>query len=302
MSLSLAGIFPPVPTPFEKNHFAPRRLCENLQRWNETGLAGYVLLGSNGEAPLLSDAEKLEVLRVARKEIPSNKLLIAGAGMESTEATCVLTMRAAEAGADAALILNPSYYRQHLSNVAVRHFFETVAEASPIPILVYNVPKFTNYNLPVEVIAQLAQHPNIIGMKDSAGNLAQLLELREKTPDNFQILIGSDAVFFAGLLYGMAGAILALANIAPRECVSLFQAVRENKLEEAKALAKILAPVGRVVVTRHGVAGLKAALDELGYFGGEPRPPLLALEEEAKNEIRETLLHWRNVLERASEN
>jgi len=293
MALSLNGVFPPVPTPFENGHFAPHRLRQNLNCWNAAGLAGYVVLGSNGEAPLLSDAERLEVVRVARKEISSDKLLIVGTGMESTEATRVLTMRVADLGAEAALVVNPFYYRQNLSHEALRRFFETVAEASPIPILIYNVPKFTNLNLPVELVAELAKHQNIIGMKDSAGNLAQLVELREQTPRDFQILLGSDAVFFAGLLHGMNGAILAIANLVPRECVALFKFVQEKKWEEAKELAGRLAPLGRVIVARYGIPGLKAALDELGYYGGEPRPPLLGLDAKARGEIRAALVQSR---------
>ncbi|MEK7727613.1 MAG: dihydrodipicolinate synthase family protein, partial [candidate division KSB1 bacterium] len=241
MPLNLKGVFPPAPTPFANGHFSPRHLAENLKRWNTTGLSGYVVLGSNGEAPLLSDAERLEVVRVARKEIPSDQLLLVGTGMESTEATVVLTMRVADLGAEAALVVNPFYYGRHLSHDALRRYFETVAEASPIPLLLYNVPKFTNMNLPVELVVELAQHPNIIGMKDSAGNLAQLVELRAKTPPEFQILIGSDAVFFAGLLHGMDGAILALANVAPRECVMLYECVNEKKWEAARTLAEKLA-------------------------------------------------------------
>ncbi len=290
MTLNLNGVFPPVPTPFIDGHFSPQHLRENLSRWNETGLSGYLVLGSNGEAPLLSDAERLEVVRVARKAIPAEKLLIVGAGMESTAAALVLTMRVADLGAEAALVVNPFYYRQHMTHEALRRFFETVADASPIPILVYNVPKFTNFNLPVDLVVELAKHQNIIGIKDSAGNLAQLVELREKTPPDFQILIGSDAVFFAGLLHGMNGAILALANVVPQKCVALFDFVREKKWEEAKALAEQLAPLGRIVVGRHGVPGMKAAMDELGYYGGEPRPPMLALDARAKAEIRSALL------------
>jgi len=217
-------------------------------------------------------------------------LLIVGTGMESTAATVVLTMRIADLGAEAALVVNPFYYRQHLSHDALRRYFEAIAEASPIPILIYNVPKFTNANLPVELVAELAQHPNIIGMKDSAGNLAQLIELREKTPADFQILLGADAVFFSGLLHGMDGAILALANVAPNECVMLHEHVKAKKWEEARTLAQRLAPLGRIIVARYGVPGLKAALEEVGYFGGAPRPPLLAAEANARKEIREALI------------
>jgi 4-hydroxy-2-oxoglutarate aldolase len=286
MKLDLQGIFPPVPTPFENGHCAPRRLQENIERWNDTGLSGYLVLGSNGEAPFMTEAEKLELVRVARAAIPPEKILLVGSGLESTDATSVLTYRLAELGADAALLLTPSYYRDWLPPEAMRRHFETVAEASPIPILIYNVPKFTGINLPVEVVVKLAQHPNIIGMKDSSGQLGQLVELREKAPSSFQILIGSDTVFFGGLVHGLRGAILALANVAPKECVELFNAVEDEKWDVAQALANRVAPVGRTVTTRYGVPGLKAALDELGYFGGEPRPPLLPVSENVRQEIR----------------
>lgn len=289
MALDLHGIFPPIPTPFENGRFAPHRLAENLNRLHDTGLAGYLVLGSNGEAPMLSRAEKLEVLRAARRAIPANKIMIAGTGLESTEATCIFTLQAADHGAEAALVLTPAYYRDSMSNEALRRHFETVAEASPIPVLIYNVPKFTNLNLAAGLVAQLAQHPNLIGMKDSAGNLSQLLELREKTPGDFQILPGSDAVFFAALVHGWRGAILALSNIAPRACVALVDLVQAQRWQEAAGLANKLAPVGRLIITRLGVPGLKAALDELGCFGGAPRLPLLPLEEAARREIREVL-------------
>jgi 4-hydroxy-2-oxoglutarate aldolase len=286
MKLDLQGIFPPIPTPFENGHCALHRLEENIAKWNDTGLSGYLVLGSNGEAPMLSEAEKLELVRVARQAIPAWKILLVGSGLESTDATSVLTYRLADLGADAALVLTPSFYRDQLTSEALQRHFETVAEASPIPILLYNVPKFTNINLSIDVVVNLSQHPNIIGMKDSSGQLGQLVELRERVPSHFQLLIGTDSVFFGGLAHGSRGAILALANVAPRECVELFNAVEDEKWDVAQALANRVAPVGRAVTSRFGVPGLKAALDELGYFGGAPRPPLLPVSEKVREEIR----------------
>jgi 4-hydroxy-2-oxoglutarate aldolase len=286
MKLDLQGVFPPIPTPFENGHCAPPRLEENLARWNDTGLSGYLVLGSNGEAPLLSEAEKLELVRVARQAIPAGKILLVGTGLEATDATSVLTYRLADLGADAALVITPSYYRDLFTPEALRRHFETVAEASPIPILLYNVPKSTGVNLSVDVVVNLAQHPNIIGMKDSTGHLGQLIELREKVPAHFQLLIGTDSVFLGGLAHGLRGAILALSNVAPRECVELFNAVEDEKWDVAQALANRIAPIGRAVTSRFGVPGLKAALDELGYFGGDPRPPLLPVTEKVREEIR----------------
>jgi len=286
MKLDLQGIFPPIPTPFENGHSAPSRLEENIAKWNDTGLSGYLVLGSNGEAPMLSEAEKMELVRVARQAIPAGKILLVGSGLESTDATSVLTYRLADLGADAALVLTPSYYRDLITPDALRRHFEAIAEASPVPILIYNVPKFTGVNVTVDVVVNLSQHTNIIGMKDSGGNLGQLIELREKLPSTFQLLIGTDSVLLGGLAHGLRGAILALANVAPRECVELFNAVEDEKWDVAQALANRLAPIGRAVTTRFGVPGLKAALDELGYFGGEPRPPLLPVTEKMREEIR----------------
>lgn len=286
MKLDLQGVFPPIPTPFENGRCAPHRLEENLARWNDTGLSGYLVLGSNGEAPLLSEAEKLELVRVARQAIPAGKILLVGSGLEATDATSVLTYRLADLGADAALIITPSYYRDLFPPEALRQHFETIAEASPIPLVLYNVPKSTGINLAVDIIASLAQHPNIIGLKDSSGHLGQLIELRERVPSHFQLLIGTDSVFLGGLAHGLRGAILALSNVAPRQCVELFNAVEDEKWDVAQALANRMAPVGRAVTSRFGVPGLKAALDELGYFGGDPRPPLLPVSEKVRHEIR----------------
>ena len=284
----LKGIFIPIITPFENGHFAPSRLTQNLESWNQSAAAGYVVFGSTGEAPLLQETEKLEILRVARQAVGEGKLLIAGTGLESTEATVVFTMRVAELGADAALVLSPSFYQASLSPEAIRRHYVAIAEASPIPVLIYNVPKFTHLNLPLEVIAELSHHPKIAGVKDSAGNLTQLLELRERSNADFQILIGSDAIFFAGLAHHFNGAVLAIANLVPRECVALLHAVEAGEWDDARALAHRLFLIGRIL-SRYGVPGLKAALDELGYWGGIPRPPLLPVDDASREQIRNTL-------------
>lgn len=288
MPRELHGVMPPVPTPFDAaGGVAHAQLQSSLERLAATGLAGFVVLGSNGEAALLSDAEKREVVRTARRVIPSHKWLIAGTGHESTAATIAFTREAANLGADAALVLTPSFYKQKPESL--RRHFEAVAGAAPIPILLYNVPKFTGINLPAAVAAELAAHPNIVGMKDSAGQVAQLAELRERTPADFRLFAGADPAFLAGLLHGCDGAILALANVAPVECVALYQAARAQRWDDARGLAQRLAPVGRLVVGTYGVPGLKAALDLLGAGGGEPRLPLLPLDAAGRTAIREVL-------------
>jgi 4-hydroxy-2-oxoglutarate aldolase len=289
MPIDLRGIFPPLPTPFENSHTAPRRLQENIEKLAGTGLAGYLVLGSNGEAPYLSEAEKIEIIRAARAAIPKDKIMLVGTGLESTAMTTVFTMRAAELGADGALVLPPFFYHEQMTAEALRRHFETVADASPIPILLYNVPKFTHLNIPVEVIIRLARHENIIGIKDSSGNLGQLAALQEHASPTFRVMFGTDGVLLGGLVHGLEGGILALANVAPRECVDMLAAVEREDLLEARTLMQRIAPVGRAATARFGVPGLKAMLDLLGFYGGDPRPPLLPVTPEVRAELKKML-------------
>lgn len=288
MSKRFAGIMAPVPTPFGSDgSLALDRFAAHLERLLDSGLSGFVILGSNGEANLLTEAEKIDLVRLARSIVPDDRPLLIGTGLESTEATCELTRRVADLGADAALVLTPSFYRP--APGGLRRHFERVADAASIPVLLYNVPKFTNLNLDVEIVQALANHPNIVGMKDSAGDIGQLIALRERTPSAFRIFIGADQTLLAGLVHGMDGAILALANVAPRLCVAEYEAVQRGDWARAREIAARLAPVGRVVVAKYGIPGLKAALDELGAFGGKPRLPLVPLDEPARREIRDVL-------------
>lgn len=289
MQLDLSGLFPPVPTPFEKGHTAPHRLRENLEKWNATGLAGYLVLGSNGEAPYLGEAEKIEIIRTARAAIPHDRIMLVGTGLESTALTTVFTIRAADLGADAALVLTPAYYSEQMTSEALRRHYETIADAAPIPILIYNVPKFTRLNISLETVVALAKHENIVGIKDSAGNLGQLAALQESTPPHFHILIGNDSILLGGLAQGLKGAVLALANAAAQECVAILQAVEKGNLFATRAIMQRLAPVGRAVTSRWSIPGLKAALDLLGYFGGHPRPPLLPVASTVREELRAIL-------------
>ena len=284
---AFAGIVPPVPTPFVDDHIALNHFAENLARLHEYALGGYLILGSNGEANFLSEREKLDLLRIAWAETPREKVLLAGTGLESTAATCEFTKKVADCGVDAALVLTPGFYRP--TTAGLRAHFEAVADASPIPILLYNVPKYTGINLPVECALELIQHPNIIGMKDSAGELGQLVELNEKLPDDAALFLGSDKVLLAGLAHGVSGGILAIANIIPQQCIDLYRAVQEGNMESARTIANRIAPVGRILIGKYGVPGLKAGQDHLGLSGGKPRLPLLSLDEKQREEIAAVL-------------
>jgi 4-hydroxy-2-oxoglutarate aldolase len=286
-AVSLSGVFPPIPTPFEAGgDVAYQALVENLQRWNEYDLAGYVVLGSNGEAVYLTDEEKIRVWETARQAIPADKLMIAGTGCESTRQTITLTRLAAGAGADVALAVTPHYYAGKMTPDALVRHYHAVAEASPIPVMIYNVPKFTNVNIDPAAIARAAQHPNITGIKDTGGSVAQMADIVRQADPDFQLIAGSASFLFAGLVLGAVGGILALANIAPQKCIDLYRLFQTEQWDEAAELQRWMIPVNAAVTTRFGIAGLKAALDMLGYYGGPARSPLLDLDEGERHALR----------------
>jgi 4-hydroxy-2-oxoglutarate aldolase len=286
-AMRVIGVYPPIATPFTSaGALDTAALAANIERWNETGLHGYVVAGSNGESPHLEDEEVVELVRVVRRAANGTQLVIAGTGRQSTAATIRLTRACADAGADVALVMNPSFFPAELTADALARHYEAVAEASPIPILVYNVPKFTHLNIPVPVVARAAQHPNIVGIKDSAGDIGQIIDLLRACPREFSVLLGNAPAFLSGLQVGAVGGVLALANVAPRECVAIYDLLREGSADEATAIQFRLMPVGRAVTSQFGVPGLKAALDLLGYRGGAPRPPLLPLDPARREALR----------------
>ena len=275
MSKPFAGVFTPIVTPFtagdEMDEGALRR---NVARWMTTPLTGIVVLGSNGEAAQLDDVEADRIIDVVRAEVPANRPLIAGTGRESTRGTIAATRRAAHAGVDAVLVRTPSFFKAQMnSDVLVRHYTD-VAEASPIPVLLYNVTMFTGVNMQADAVERLAVHPNIVGLKESGSDVGQIAEYVSRTPDDFTVLAGSATTLYHALCAGCDGAVLALAMLLPDECVRMRELVAARRLDEALVLQRQLLPIARSVGTAHGVAGLKAALDLTGYEGGLPRPPL----------------------------
>jgi len=294
-AVSLSGVFPPLPTPFDaEGGVALEALVANLERWNAYGLAGYVVLGSNGEAGYLSEDERVRVWETARDVIPPEKVMLAGTGCESTRATIALTRRAAEAGADAALVVTPNYYDSKMTPDALLAHYRAVADASPIPVVLYNVPKFTHVEMDVDTIARAARHPNVVGLKDSGGNIAKLTEVVRLTgpaaETGFQVMAGTAGYFLAGLLMGAVGGVLAVANVAPAESVELYRLFEAGRWDEAVALQRRLIPVNTAVTGRFGIAGLKAALDMLGYYGGPVRSPLQPVGEDARRALRGVLV------------
>ncbi len=285
--MPVTGVYPPIATPFTADgDLDSDALSANIARWNSTGLAGYVVAGSNGESAHLDDDEVVEAVRVVRRAALVTQSVIAGTGRQSTRATVHLTRAAADAGADYALVMNPSFYPGELTAEVLAQHYMAVADASPIPVLVYNVPKFTHLNIPVAAVARAAAHPNIVGIKDSAGDIGQIIELLRACPKGFSVLLGNSPAFLSGLQVGAVGGVLALANVAPRECVAIYDLLRAGRTAEALAIQFRLMPVGRAVTGGFGVPGLKAALDLLGYHGGAPRPPLVPLDPARREVLR----------------
>jgi 4-hydroxy-2-oxoglutarate aldolase len=289
-NIDLNGIFPPITTPFVDGEVAYDKLASNIGKWSKTGLKGLVAMGSNGEYVYLSAEEKRKFVRKVVEMTPDPMLVIAGTGCESTRETIELTRNCAECGAQAALVVTPHYYGGRMNEVAMLAYFTTVADHSPIPILLYNVPKFTHINMTAELVARLSDHPNIVGIKDSTGNVIQLGEYLNHVGADFNILVGTAGALFGGLSLGCVGGVLALANIAPQICVKINRLVQEGNFEAAKNLQRKMIPVNQAVTATYGVPGLKSAMDMLGYFGGDPRPPLMPSSEKEKSEIREILI------------
>lgn len=284
--VALDGVMTPITTPFDADgRVAHDHLVANLDKWNRSGLAGYIVLGSNGENVHLTDGEKIDVLRTARGAIPAGKLLIAGTGGESTLQTLALTEAAAGAGSDAALIVHPGYYKAQMTPSVLINHYRVIADRSPIPILIYNLPPATAIDVSADVLVELSQHPNIIGVKDTGGNIAKMGETIRRADPSFQVLAGSANFFYPSLAIGVRGGILALGNIAPAEAVDLYRLFHAGDLERGQALHLRMLPVNMAVTTRFGVSGLKAALDMLGYYGGPPRLPLLPLEGAQRQEL-----------------
>jgi len=285
-----SGVFIPVPTPYRGDAVATDRLKGNLERWNETGLDGYVMLGSTGEFPLLSEAERDAVLVAAREAIPRDKLMIAGTGSNSTLLTIRQTRRAAEIGADAAIVITPHYFTKGFAQpgAQIRHYL-AVAEASPIPIMLYNFPLNTGINLEPDTVARIAEHPNVCGIKDSSGNIPQDAQIIHLTPKTFHVLVGSAAALLPSLAIGSSGGILALAVIAAREYVEIYALGKRGRWEEAREIAARMILADRGVPGKYGIGGLKAALDLLGLYGGPCRAPLATPDGDAIEDIKESL-------------
>ncbi|MDH4271533.1 MAG: dihydrodipicolinate synthase family protein [Candidatus Aminicenantes bacterium] len=289
MSGSFEGVFAALTTPFVNDGVAVEEFKKNILRYNTTSLAGYVVLGSTGEAVFLGDDEAETLLGAARAAAASGKKIIAGASRESTRSTVEFVHRLAGLGADAALLKPPHYYKAAMNQDTLKRYFFEVADGAPIPVIIYNIPQNTGVPVEPPTIIELAGHPNIAGIKDSSGRLANLSEVIASVRPEFSFLLGAGGIFLAGLLLGASGGILALAAVVPDLCVEIHSLFRRGRLVDARKLQLDLVPLNKALTETLGIPAIKYALDLLGYSGGPPRAPLRPLDEAGKAHVRQLL-------------
>ena len=277
MANILKGIYPPLITPFIDDEVSTDKLIENILRYESKLLSGYVLFGSNGESVFLTKEEKLQLVKKVREH--TNRTIIVGTGFDSIKETIELTNQASEAGANYALIISPSFFKNEMKHRSFLNYYTRIADSVMIPLIIYNVPKFTNVNIEPETIIELSSHPNIVALKDSTENPSRISEIAANVDSSFKIIVGTASVLYTGLISGAVGGILALANVAPDQCIQIYNLLRERNYEKALEIQNRMIPVNKAVTSKFGVAGLKAAMDLLGYFGGHPRLPLEPLSE-----------------------
>jgi 4-hydroxy-2-oxoglutarate aldolase len=283
--LDLAGILPPVATPFVDDEVDLAAMRANCERWMRTGLRGVLLLGTNGEAPLITDEEAVRLVAAAREAIPQDRVLLVGTGRQATRDVIALSRAVAREGADAVLVLTPSVYRNQLTPGALVAHYRAIGDGSPVPVLLYNMPQATGITPSPATVQELASHPNIAGIKESSGDVAVVADLVGRASAEFPVVVGAAPSLYASLMVGATGGIVAVANVVPELCVRLWELARGGRHEEALALQRALTPLAAAVTTGFGVPGLKAAMALAGYRPGQPRRPLAPLDEDARRTI-----------------
>jgi 4-hydroxy-2-oxoglutarate aldolase len=285
----LSGVFAPITTPFdEKGNLLMEELAANIRQLNASRLRGYLVLGTNGEFRSLSTPEQMEVLRTVVKTASSDKVIMAGTGAESTSVSIELCEQAARIGAHYGSLITPFFFAKKMTDKPLIQHFVQVADRSPIPVLLYNNPGVTGVTVSTSLVKEVSSHPKIVGMKDSSpGNLsAYILHARP----GFSLLAGSANFFFTGLLMGATGGVLSLADAFPEPCCLLYDLGIANKLKEGRELQFQLMELNQKVSGKFGVAGVKAAMDFAGFYGGPPRTPLSPLTPDEKKKLREDLI------------
>jgi 4-hydroxy-2-oxoglutarate aldolase len=288
---SFKGIIPPMVTPFDDSGAIRYDSFErNIDKYIEAGIEGFLVVGSNGESVYLEHSEKLKLFEAARKRVPSSMTLLAGTGVESTQATITLSKEAADRGADAVLVKNPFYFKAQMTFDAYVAHYTAVADACPVPVIIYNVPVFTGVPLESKLVIELSQHPNIRGMKDSSGDPKLISEVVWNTqPEKFQVIAGAAATLLPAMVAGANGGIIALACAAPKAALALYRSFAAGDYQKAGVLQRIIAPAAGAVTGKNGIPGLKSAMELEGFQPGLPRRPLLPLKPEQRNDLVQVL-------------
>lgn len=285
----MQGVFAALTTPFVDHQLCLDHFRENLEKYEACSLHGYTIAGSTGESVYLSDDECETLVLTAKKTVSSQRKLIVGTARESTHKTLAFTNRIADIGVDAALILTPHYYKSLMDSDALKAHYLHIADNSSVPIIIYSMPRNTGITPTVQLIYELSQHQNIIGIKDSSGNLANCEEICSQTDSDFSFLLGAGSIFIPGLIMGAQGGILALAAVMPEMCIRMYRYFQENKWEEAKRLQLDLIPLNNAVTTGFGIPAVKYVLDLRGFHGGPCRGPLQPLSEPKRSTIQTIL-------------
>lgn len=289
--LNLSGIFPPLPTSFDADeNLALNKMQENIKTLSIYDLSGFLVLGSNGELVHLSEKEKNAVYEMALEVVPSDQIIIGGTGGQSTRETIALTKMANAAGVDAVLVLNPFYFKSLMTTEALKSHYFAVADASEAPVIIYNMPANSGMDMNADQIVELSAHENIIGMKDSGGNIVKMGDIRYRVSSDFQILAGSAGFLVPALSVGATGGILALANIAPNQCIEMYEAYVSGDFIKAHDIQLNMIPVNDAITRRWGIPALKYAMDQLGLYGGLARKPISPLTTEVKEQLTQILV------------
>lgn len=296
--LDLKGIIPPLVTPFDADGSVLYDAFDrNFDRYFEAGIQGFLVLGSTGESVYLEHSEKVNLIKSARKRLSRSMMLLAGTGQESTRSTIELTKEMADLGVDAVLVKNPFYYKSQMTFDVYLAHYAAVADASPVPVIVYNVPAFTGISMEARLIIELSKHPNIRGLKESSGDAGLISQVVWNTDrEKYPVLVGAAPTLFPNMMTGARGGVVAMADAAPKAMLDLYRAFVAGDYRKAANIQRIIAPAAAAVTTKFGISGLKAAMTMEGFAAGEPRRPLLPVNAAQREEIQQLFRQMKNDL------
>jgi len=294
----LQGIFLPIITPFDRRgEVDPSLFRENVSRYVGIGLSGMVIAGSTGEAPFLTERERLRLLEIARRFVRPPELLIASTGLESTLLTLRLSREAVARGADAILVITPNYYKSRMDSSALAAHFKSLADGLRRPIIIHNIPQFTGIRMDPGALGKLSRYSNIAGLKESSGDLAYVRKILRRVRPGFRVLVGAPPILLDALRAGAVGGVLGQSGFVPEICLGVYDAFRQHRMTAARELQQRLTLLAQKIAVPYGIAGVKAAVELSGYAAGPPRPPLPSLNDSGRRAVTAALREARAGLE-----